>query len=48
MGTDSDGISELPTSTSGTSIDSGEIPFREEPIYIDYTNDKMSFDELLS
>ena len=48
VGTDSDGISELPTSTSGTSIDSGEIPFREEPIYIDYTNDKMSFDELLS
>ena len=48
VGTDSDGISELPTSTSGTSIDSGEIPFREEPIYIDYTNDKMSFDESLS
>ena len=48
VGNDSDGASELPTSTSGTSIDSGEIPFREEPIYIDYTNDKMSFDELLS
>jgi hypothetical protein len=48
VGKDSDGVSELPTSTSGTSIDSGEIPFREEPIYIDYTNDTMSFDHPLS
>jgi len=48
VGKDGDGVSELPTSTSGTSIDSGEIPFREEPIYIDYTNDTMSFDHPLS
>jgi hypothetical protein len=48
VGTDSDHISELPTSTSGTSIDSGEIPFREEPIYIDYAKDQMSFDHPLS
>lgn len=48
VGNDTNGASELPESTSGTSIDSGEIPFREAPIYIDYTNDKMSFDELLS
>ncbi|MFZ1162797.1 PecA family PE domain-processing aspartic protease [Mycobacterium sp.] len=48
VGHDANGANELPVSTSGTSIDSGEIPFREHPIYIDYTNNTMSFDELLS
>ena len=33
-----------PTVTSGTSIDSGVEPFLEEPIYINYTDDMMSFD----
>jgi hypothetical protein len=32
-----------PTSTSGTSIDSGVEPFLDEPIYIDYSNDTMTF-----
>ena len=35
---------EEPTSTSGTSIDSGVEPFLEEPIYIDYTHDTLTFD----
>jgi hypothetical protein len=39
---------EEPTSTSGTSIDSGVEPYLNEPIYIDYANDQMSFDQLLS
>ena len=33
-----------PTVVSGTSIDSGVEPYLEEPIYIDYTNDMLSFD----
>jgi len=34
---------EEPTSTSGTSIDSGVEPYLNEPIYIDYANDMMTF-----
>jgi hypothetical protein len=34
---------EEPTSTSGTSIDSGVEPYLVEPIYIDYTHDTMTF-----
>jgi hypothetical protein len=34
---------DAPTLTSGTSIDSGVEPFLQEPIYIDYTNDMMTF-----
>jgi hypothetical protein len=48
VGTDSDKTSELPVPISGTSIDSGVIPFQEEPIFVDYTNDTMSFDHALS
>jgi PE-PGRS C-terminal aspartyl peptidase-like domain len=48
VGTDTLGDSTAPTSTSGTSIDSGVEPFLQEPIYIDYANDQMSFDQLLS
>ncbi len=33
-----------PTPVSGTSIDSGVLPFLQEPIYISYTDDTMSFD----
>jgi hypothetical protein len=33
----------FPTSVSGTNIDSGYIPFTEEPIYINYTDDMMTF-----
>ena len=47
VGTDSDGTSELPVPTSGTSIDSGVIPFEKEPIFIDYDNDTMSLDHPL-
>jgi PE-PGRS C-terminal aspartyl peptidase-like domain len=32
-----------PTVVSGTSIDSGVEPFLEEPIYINYTDDMMTF-----
>jgi hypothetical protein len=31
--------------TSGTSIDSGVEPFLQEPIYINYTDDTLTFDE---
>lgn len=33
-----------PTVVSGTSIDSGVLPYLEEPIFIDYPNDTLSFD----
>jgi hypothetical protein len=36
---------EEPTSTSGTSIDSGFLPFVGTPVYIDYANDTMTFDQ---
>ena len=35
---------DAPTPVSGTSIDSGVLPFLQEPIYISYTDDTMSFD----
>ena len=44
VGTDSDGTSELPTPVAGTSIDSGVIPFEQDPIFIDYAKDTMTFD----
>jgi hypothetical protein len=33
-----------PTVVTGNSIDSGVEPYLEEPIYIDYSNDMLSFD----
>jgi len=33
-----------PTVVSGTSIDSGVEPYLQEPIYIDYANDTLTFD----
>jgi hypothetical protein len=48
VGTDSDGTDEAPLVESGTSIDSGIEPFLEQPIYIDYADDTLSFDDLLS
>jgi PE-PGRS C-terminal aspartyl peptidase-like domain len=47
-GTDTDGTSTSPTVVSGTDIDSGVIPYLEHPIFIDYTNDTLSFDDALS
>jgi hypothetical protein len=44
-GTDTLGDSTAPTVVSGTSIDSGVEPYLEEPIYIDYTDDTLTFDE---
>ncbi|MGO9032690.1 PecA family PE domain-processing aspartic protease [Mycobacterium sp.] len=41
--TDTGGVDTAPTSTSGTSIDSGVEPYLVEPIYIDYTDDTMTF-----
>jgi hypothetical protein len=48
VGTDGGGYSELPTAISGTSIDSGVMPFFQEPIFLDYANNTMSFDHPLS
>ena len=39
------GVDNAPSVTSGTSIDSGYAPFDEDPIYINYTDDTLSFDE---
>jgi hypothetical protein len=47
-GTDSLGDSTAPTVVSGTSIDSGVEPYLEEPIYIDYANDTLTFDQPVS
>jgi hypothetical protein len=47
VGTDSLGDSEAPTVVSGTSIDSGIEPYLEEPIFIDYANDSLTFDDPL-
>jgi hypothetical protein len=33
-----------PTPVTGTAIDSGVLPFLQEPIYISYTDNMMSFD----
>ncbi|MGC1737237.1 PecA family PE domain-processing aspartic protease [Mycobacterium sp.] len=38
------GVSDAPTVVSGTSIDSGVIPFLSHPVYIDYDNDTLYFD----
>jgi hypothetical protein len=38
------GVDESPIETTGDSIDSGFAPFNEEPIYIDYTDDSLTFD----
>jgi hypothetical protein len=43
VGIDSIGQSTAPTAISGTSIDSGVVPFLTQPIYIDYVDDTMSF-----
>jgi hypothetical protein len=43
VGTDSIGQSTAPTAVSGTSIDSGVVPFLSQAIYIDYDNGTMSF-----
>ena len=48
VGKDAGGFSELPTAISGTSIDSGVMPFFQEPIFLDYANHTMSFDHPLS
>jgi hypothetical protein len=51
-GTDSLGTSTAPTVVSGVGtannpIDSGVEPFLEEPIYLNYTNDTLTFDKPL-
>jgi hypothetical protein len=43
VGTDSIGQSTAPTAVSGTSIDSGVVPFLSQAIYIDYADHTMSF-----
>jgi hypothetical protein len=45
VGTDSLGTDEAPDVTSGTSIDSGVIPFEQYPISIDYSTDTLYLDE---
>ena len=47
-GYDSLGYSTSPDVVSGTSVDSGVEPYLEEPIYIDYGNDTLTFDDPLS
>ncbi len=42
------GPGQLPTAISGTSIDSGVLPFFQDPVFIDYAKDMMSFDHPLS
>ncbi len=42
--TDSDGTNEAPDVTSGTAIDSGVIPFQQEPISIDYNTGDLYLD----
>jgi len=39
------GTGELPTSTSGTSIDSGFYPFSTHPLFIDYSNHTIAIDQ---
>ncbi|MGB6512489.1 MAG: hypothetical protein WBF57_05805, partial [Mycobacterium sp.] len=48
VGTDSDGTDEAPTVVSGSDIDSGVEPYLLGPIFIDYSNDTLSFDDTLS
>ncbi len=45
VGTDSDGTDTAPDVTSGTSIDSGVIPFEQYPISIDYSTDTLYLDK---
>jgi hypothetical protein len=40
------GVSDAPTVVTGTSIDSGIIPFLTHPVYLDYANDTLYFDTL--
>jgi hypothetical protein len=40
-----DNSREIPTTASGTAIDSGVLPFFEESIYLSYADDTLSFDE---
>jgi hypothetical protein len=40
------GVSDAPTVVSGTSIDSGVVPFLSHPVYVDYANDTLYFDNL--
>jgi hypothetical protein len=44
VGTDSDGTDEAPTAVSGTSIDSGVIPFEQYPVSIDYNSGDLYLD----
>jgi hypothetical protein len=39
------GLNESPSETTGDSIDSGYAPFNEEPIYINYTDNTLTFDK---
>jgi hypothetical protein len=41
-------VNDGPTVVSGTDIDSGVEPYLLGPIFIDYTNDTLSFDDTLS
>jgi len=45
VGTDSIGQSEAPTVVSGTSIDSGVMPFLTNPVYLDYAGHTISIDK---
>jgi PE-PGRS C-terminal aspartyl peptidase-like domain len=45
VGTGTD-VSDAPTVVSGTSIDSGVVPFLSHPVYVDYANDTLYFDNL--
>ncbi|MDT5142066.1 MAG: hypothetical protein QOE52_617 [Mycobacterium sp.] len=40
------GVSDAPTVVSGTSIDSGVIPYLDHPVYLDYANDTLYFDDI--
>jgi hypothetical protein len=40
-----DGINETPSATSGTSIDSGVSAFDYNPVYINYTDDTLTYDD---
>jgi len=48
---ENDGMNQLPneppTVVSGSSIDSGYEAFENNPVYIDYSNDTLSYDDLL-
>jgi hypothetical protein len=45
VGTDSLGTNEAPTAVTGNSIDSGVEPYLLGPIFINYTNDTLTFDQ---